>query len=373
MKETPEEYRARKERQQREYEERQRKREQKQREYEARKTERERKQAQAASTKRNLITKAQAYQNSTDWKQAGKVMASLMDEWKSVGRAGDEESSLWSSFDSARQTFYDRRSAYFAQRDREYAACASAKKALVARAKSLAITSVNSHNEAKSLSSSIKGLWSEWSQIGYAGKEERDLKSSFKNSLSNASRGIKSFYDAYNREKEKKQREFDDARRAKENLLAQMSRIISKPDDYKGSRTAFSSLCAEWHKTGYAGKDNKSLGARFKSLKDKFYSIPKSAFSNEKPRLKVNSNAPKVMEYLDPSNPNAYVWKDAGPEGKKTSGHQTGKRSKKDTDHTTFHPDGRLHQHGSHAKGKKGEKKNSHGHPERFLEEDEHE
>lgn len=69
--------------------------------------------------KERLIRQAESLSSSTDWKGTGDELRDLMDQWKSIGPAGrDYDDSLWQRFQSARQEFYDNRTAYFEERDR---------------------------------------------------------------------------------------------------------------------------------------------------------------------------------------------------------------------------------------------------------------
>lgn len=70
--------------------------------------------------KEGLIARAEALSQSTDWDETSDAMQELLDEWKLAGSAGrkfDEE--LWQQFRAARDPFYERRKAFFAQQRRE--------------------------------------------------------------------------------------------------------------------------------------------------------------------------------------------------------------------------------------------------------------
>jgi hypothetical protein len=67
-----------------------------------------------------LCERAEALSSSTDWKSTGEALKGLQAEWKSVGPVPREQGdALWMRFRSAQDRFYDRRSTYFEQRDRE--------------------------------------------------------------------------------------------------------------------------------------------------------------------------------------------------------------------------------------------------------------
>lgn len=61
-----------------------------------------------------------------------------MDKWKTVGSAGkDNDDSLWKEFNSARQTFYDRRRIYYAEQDRQFQNNADRKSRIVQEASAI--------------------------------------------------------------------------------------------------------------------------------------------------------------------------------------------------------------------------------------------
>lgn len=89
----------------------------------------------ARTVKQELIEKATACVESTDWQATSLALKEMLDEWKAVGSAGKEfEEDLWASFNDARQKFYDRRSEYYAQVHEKQDQCYQAKQALVEQA-----------------------------------------------------------------------------------------------------------------------------------------------------------------------------------------------------------------------------------------------
>ena len=66
-----------------------------------------------AEQKRKLISQAQEIQSSENWKATSAAMKDLMDQWKKIGNAGSENDVLWTEFQNARQTFYQRQNQYF--------------------------------------------------------------------------------------------------------------------------------------------------------------------------------------------------------------------------------------------------------------------
>ncbi len=72
--------------------------------------------AAAREAKESIIARAEELATSTEWRETGDAYAALMDEWKQAGSAGrDHDEELWQRFRGARQQFYDRREAAFAE------------------------------------------------------------------------------------------------------------------------------------------------------------------------------------------------------------------------------------------------------------------
>ncbi len=74
----------------------------------------------ARAAKEELISKAEALADSTDWDGTFAEMQELMDAWKQAGSAGrDRDEELWQRFHAARDPFFERRKAHFAEQRRQ--------------------------------------------------------------------------------------------------------------------------------------------------------------------------------------------------------------------------------------------------------------
>ena len=72
------------------------------------------------SKKERICSHAESLSYSSDWKETGAKFKQLQSEWKSVGPVPkDSADRLWQRFNSAKQTFFDRRSKYFEEKNRE--------------------------------------------------------------------------------------------------------------------------------------------------------------------------------------------------------------------------------------------------------------
>ena len=92
---------------------------------------------QAAADKQALIAEAEALAGSTEWNVTAAAFKELQAKWKTIPRAGNEENALFQKFRAAADTFFNARSAYFAERDKKVAAIVERKEALIAEAEAL--------------------------------------------------------------------------------------------------------------------------------------------------------------------------------------------------------------------------------------------
>lgn len=258
-KETPEEYRERKEREQEEYEERQARREERQQAYEERQARRE----ESARIKANLIYQASAYSNSTDWKKGGEVMRDLMSEWKSAGYAGDDDQSLWSEFQSARQTFFDNREAFFEKRNAERARNLSAKESVASRMNSLSYGIDG--RQAKQIRAEVKRLMSEWKSIGPIAKDDNErLWSTMQTAMDSIHSTLQAYFDELNRQRE--------SNKSSKEILIGEAQMLAFTDDWQSGKSKVADLRSRWKSIGSAGQDNEDgLYRQFNSAIDNFY------------------------------------------------------------------------------------------------------
>ena len=127
--------------------------------------EREQKKAQ----KESLVHEAESAAYSTDWKTTNALMEDLMTRWKAVGSAGKEnDDQLWNAFQSARSTYYNRRSAARAEQDSVYAARRQMKRNLVSEAQG------HAGDYSSSTAERMKKLNTEWRSIGFCGNDHED-------------------------------------------------------------------------------------------------------------------------------------------------------------------------------------------------------
>lgn len=120
--------------------------------------------AAAKKVKEELVERAQALQNSTEWNETARAYRDLMKEWKAAGRAPREvDDKLWEQFRAAQDHFFDARNAVNAERDKEFEANAEAKDALIAEYDAL----IDPDKGLGSAKSKLRELQDKWEEIGY--------------------------------------------------------------------------------------------------------------------------------------------------------------------------------------------------------------
>lgn len=121
----------------------------------------------AREIKERLVKEAEAIADSTDWGPTAGRYRTLMQEWKAAGPAPkDVDDKLWKRFRGAQDKFFGARDAANAELDKEYAANAEKKKALLEEAE--ALLPVQDLEAAKK---AFRGIAERWDA---AGKVPRD-------------------------------------------------------------------------------------------------------------------------------------------------------------------------------------------------------
>ncbi|MHA5283259.1 DUF349 domain-containing protein [Corynebacterium sp. CQ3829_602738] len=124
----------------------------------------DRNRAQARKTKEELVERAEALKDSTDWGHTARAYRDLMTEWKAAGRAPREvDDKLWERFRAAQDHFFEARNAVNAERDREFEANAEAKDALISEYDPL-IDPAKGLGAAKA---KLRELQDKWDEIGF--------------------------------------------------------------------------------------------------------------------------------------------------------------------------------------------------------------
>ncbi|WP_342319900.1 DUF349 domain-containing protein [Corynebacterium mayonis] len=124
----------------------------------------DRNRAAARQKKEELVQRAEAIKDSTDWGETARAFRDLMEEWKAAGRAPrDVDDKLWKQFRAAQDHFFEARNAVNAERDREFEANAQAKDALLAQYDAL----IDPDKGLGAAKSKLRELQDKWEEIGF--------------------------------------------------------------------------------------------------------------------------------------------------------------------------------------------------------------
>jgi hypothetical protein len=113
--------------------------------------------------KTELCMKAEALQESTDWKETSEMLIRLQKEWKEIGPVPKKNSEkIWKRFRKACDTFFTRKSEFFAGRDTSYEDNLNAKLALIEE-----LEAFDPGDDPKVGFERLKDLQKRWTEIGY--------------------------------------------------------------------------------------------------------------------------------------------------------------------------------------------------------------
>lgn len=125
--------------------------------------------AENAKRKQELVEKAQALKDSTDWKKTSDKLIALQKEWKTIGmvpkRLGDQ---LWEDFLAACNHFFEARNAVHADERNEERENLAKKNEIIEKLKQLAESAV------ENLQEEMRKLTDEFNSIGHVPFKEKD-------------------------------------------------------------------------------------------------------------------------------------------------------------------------------------------------------
>ena len=125
--------------------------------------------AKNAEKKREIIERAKALMDSTEWRSTGDKLIALQKEWKTVGslpkKLGDQ---LWEEFQGACQHFFEKRNAQTAGQRNEQQENLEKKRGVIARLEALLSEGVDD------LQAEMKKLQEEYNAIGHVPFREKD-------------------------------------------------------------------------------------------------------------------------------------------------------------------------------------------------------
>lgn len=125
---------------------------------------------EASEAKAKLIAKANDLADSNDWAATTTAFKQLMDDWKSIARAGkSDEERLWAEFKSAQEKFFTARNAANDARDEELGKNLEAKLALVAQAEALLPI-----NDVEQTKRALRDISTQWDAIGHVPRNDKE-------------------------------------------------------------------------------------------------------------------------------------------------------------------------------------------------------
>ena len=129
----------------------------------------DKKHAEAKEKKKAIIEEAKEVTTDTEeWNKTSEKLDQLFARWKEAGSAGrSDDDKLWSRFQEVRKGFYERRSAWFDERNARWAESAETKKSLIDEAREI----LESNDFSRAVSDRMKAMSQDWKAAGSAGHE----------------------------------------------------------------------------------------------------------------------------------------------------------------------------------------------------------
>lgn len=125
--------------------------------------------AAARKKKEELVERAEALKESTNWGETARAYRDLMTEWKAAGRAPREvDDKLWAAFRGAQDHFFAARDAVNNERDQEFADNAKSKDALIAEYDSL----IDPTKNVEAAKAKLRELQDKWEEVGFVPRDQ---------------------------------------------------------------------------------------------------------------------------------------------------------------------------------------------------------
>jgi hypothetical protein len=130
--------------------------------------------------KSELISKAESFQNSTDWQRTGLDLIKLQETWKKYPSNGDkEEPKLFARFRKACNTFFDAKKAHYENLDAFFEQNLAKKEEILKRLSELQLS-----EDGKANRDSLKAFAAEWNAAGLVPmKDKKRINDAFYNKL----------------------------------------------------------------------------------------------------------------------------------------------------------------------------------------------
>jgi hypothetical protein len=135
-----------------------------------------------ATKKRDLIEKAVALKDSSDWKNTAITLKNLQQKWKELGHSGfRNEQKLWKEFRKACDSFFNSREEFFNEKDKQFESNLKLKEDLLNK-----IEGYKPHKEKKTALEELKSFASEFNAVGMVTLKQKDsIFNRFKSAMNN--------------------------------------------------------------------------------------------------------------------------------------------------------------------------------------------
>ncbi|ATA28128.1 ATPase involved in DNA repair [Mycobacterium lepraemurium] len=243
----------------------------------------------AAQTARKEALAAEAEElaaNSTQWKAAGDRLRAILDEWKTItGLDRRVDDALWKRYSAAREAFNRRRSAHFAELDRERSSIRQAKERLCERAEEL-----SGSTDWTATSAEFRKLLAEWKAAGRAAREVDDaLWRRFKQAQD-------VFFTARNAATAEKDAELRANAAAKEALLAEAEKLDT--GNHGAARAALRAIAEKWDAIGKVPRERSAeLERRLRAVENKVREAGDAGWSDPQAQARAEQFQARAEQY----------------------------------------------------------------------------
>ncbi len=214
-----------------------------------------------------LCEKAEAMQDSTDWKKTTKDLISLQKEWKDVGPVSRKQSDkVWKRFRAACDHFFNKKSEYYSNIEQEFDKNLKAKQEIIEKVKNYEfVNDVNENFEA------LKKFQEDFSEIGFVPYKMKDkIQNDFREELN------KQFDKLKVGEKEKNLLKFQNRLETLQHKPKSSNKIRHERDKFFNKIKKLESNITVWENNiGFFSADSSEAKEMLKDYQDKIDSARK--------------------------------------------------------------------------------------------------
>ena len=217
----------------------------------------------ARIAKEALIERAKELSDSSEWRKTTEAQRALMEEWRAAGYAGKEHNDqLWDEFRAARDVFFTRRDAHYAELREQQSKVIEEKRAIIEEAKGLTADVRNW----VATSSALDALFDRWKAAGNAGRDNEQVLWEEFNGIR---RDFRSRRKADLAERRAKERENADAKRK---VVDEAKAILESEEFTRENSDRMRALNDEYKAIGFAGKPaNDNLWQEFRAAQNAYW------------------------------------------------------------------------------------------------------